>query len=72
MKLHIFAKKTRDTKGDLLGTIDAKEVGIKDWEVFEKLGINPASLKIEWCGDYGKHIATIEVHGIIEVEMELS
>ena len=72
MKLHIFTKTVEDAKGDLLGTLDASEVGIKDWEILEKLGINPASLKVEWCGDNGMHLATCEVDAIIEVEMEVS
>ena len=71
MKLHIFSKKVDDTKGDLLGTLDAEQVGIKDWEILEKLGINPASLKVDWCGDVGTHLATCEVDAIIEVEMEV-
>lgn len=72
MKLHIFTKTLEDQKGDLLGTLDASELKIKDWEILEKLGINPASLKVEWCGDYGMHIASAEVDAIIEVEMEVS
>ena len=71
MKLHIFSKLVDDNKGDMLGTLSADEVGIKDWEILEKLGVNPENLKVTWCGDYGKHIATIEVDGIIEVEMEV-
>ena len=72
MKLHIFSKDINDNRGDLLGTLSAEEVGIKDWEILEKLGINPASLKVEWCGDNGMHLATCEVDAIIEVEMEVS
>lgn len=71
MKLHIFSKDINDNRGDLLGTLDASGIA-KDWEVLEKLGINPASLKVEWCGDNGMHLATCEVDAIIEVEMEVS
>mgnify|MGYP001178602158 CR=1 FL=1 len=72
MKLHIFTKSIDDSKGDLLGTLDANKTGLQVWEILEKLGINPASLKVEWCGDYGTHIASCEVDAIIEVEMEVS
>ena len=72
MKLHIFSKDINDNRGDLLGTLSAEEVGIKDWEVLEKLGVNPENLKVAWCGDYGKHIATTEVDCIVEIEMEVS
>ena len=72
MKLHIFSKTIDDNRGDLLGTLDASEIGVKDWEVLEKLGVNPTSLKVDWCGDYGKHIATTEVDCIVEIEMEVS
>ena len=72
MKLHIFTKSIDDNRGDLLGTLSADEVGIKDWEILEKLGVNPASLKVEWCGDNGMHLATCEVDAIIEIEMEVS
>ena len=71
MKLHIFTKTVEDAKGDLLGTLDASEIA-KDWEVLERLGVNPASLKVEWCGDNGMHLATCEVDAIIEIEMEVS
>jgi len=72
MKLHVFSKNINDTKEDLLGTLDATQTGLRDWEILEKLGINPASLKVEWCGDNGMHLATCEVDCIIEVEMEVS
>ena len=71
MKLHIFSKTVEDQKGDLLGTLDANEIG-KDWEILEKLGVNPTSLKVDWCGDYGKHLASCEVDCIVEIEMEVS
>ena len=71
MKLHIFSKTVEDKKGDLLGTLDASGIA-KDWEVLEKLGINPSSLKVDWCGDVGTHLATCEVDSIIEIEMEVS
>ena len=72
MKLHIFSKSIDDQKGDLLGTIDATQTGLRDWEILEKLGVNPASLKVEWCGDNGMHLAVCEVDAIVEVEMEVS
>jgi hypothetical protein len=71
MKLHIFSKTVDDSKGDLLGTIDANQTGLQSWEILEKLGVNPSSLKVEWCGDNAAHLAVCEVDAIIEVEMEV-
>ena len=72
MKLHIFSKTIDDNRGELLGTLNASDIAAKDWEILEKLGVNPENLKVQWCGDYGAHIATTEVDCIVEIEMEVS
>ena len=71
MKLHIFTKALKPND-ELIGTIDAKETGLKDWEILEKLGVKPSSLKVHWCGDYGTHIASTRVECVLEIEMEVS
>lgn len=70
MKLHVFTNNLKPND-ELLGTIDAEQTGLKDWEVLEKLGVNPASLKVEWCGDIGTHLAVARVECILEIEMEV-
>ena len=70
MKLHVFTNNLKPND-ELLGTIDAAQTGLKDWQILEKLGINPASLKVEWCGDNGVHLAVARVKCILEIEMEV-
>jgi len=71
MKLHVFTKKVDDTKGDLLGSLDANQTGLQTWEILERLGVNSASLKVDWCGDNAEYLASCEVDCIIEIEMEV-
>lgn len=69
MRIHLFSR-NEDTKGDLIGTLDTNGIA-KDWEIMEKMGVSPEDFKVQWCGDYGHHIAVTEVTAIVEIEMEV-